>query len=411
VASRYFEQHLAGGLTLLGEQMSGVQSAAMTLLLPAGAATDPPDALGAATVLSDLVLRGAGSRDSHELIDHLDSLGLQRSSGVGTHHTHFSFAAVGSKVLQALPAYADIVRRPRFPADGFEAARDLALQALAGIDDDPRQKLLIALRRHHFPAPLGRNPMGQTEDLRRLNLSLCQAEHARRYRGGGAILSVAGNIDFEKITREVGRLLGDLDGLAPRMTVAPATPGQRHFEPQSSEQTHIGLAYAAIGPTHPDYYAMRIAIEALGGGMSSRLFTELREKRGLVYNVWAGYSTMKDMGAVLSYAGTSNERAQATLDCLAAELRRLSLGVEKSEVERARIGLKANTIMEGESTSSRAGAIANDYFIFGRVRTLEEIAAAIDQVTTDHVNAFLAENVPKEMTIVVVGPKDLQTHG
>ena len=109
---------------------------------------------GSATVLSDLVLRGAGERDSRALTDYLDSLGLQRSSSVGVHHTRFGCAALAAKVMEGLAIYADIVRRPHLPETGFEAARDLALQALAGIDDEPRQKLMIKLREWHLPSPV-----------------------------------------------------------------------------------------------------------------------------------------------------------------------------------------------------------------------------------------------------------------
>src|SRR5215217_7846277 len=137
LGERYFQHTFSNGLTLLGEKMPGMQSAAMTLLLPAGSSTDPVVRLGSASVLSDLVLRGAGSRDSRQLTDYLDSLGLQRSSSVGIHHTRFGCAALGPKVMEGLAAYSDILRRPHLPAVGFEAARDLALQALAGLEDEP----------------------------------------------------------------------------------------------------------------------------------------------------------------------------------------------------------------------------------------------------------------------------------
>src|SRR3954452_5516757 len=137
---RYFQHTFPNGLTLLVERMPGVQSGAMTFLLDAGASTDPVDRAGSGTVLSDLVLRGAGSRDNRALTAHLDSLGLQRSSSVGVHHTRFGSAALAARVLEALPTYADIVRRPHMPEEGFEAARDLSLQSLEGIEDEPRQK-------------------------------------------------------------------------------------------------------------------------------------------------------------------------------------------------------------------------------------------------------------------------------
>ena len=408
LSDRYFQHTFPNGLTLLVERMPGVQSGAMTFLLDAGASTDPVDRSGSATVLSDLVLRGAGNRDSRTLTAYLDSLGLQRSSSVGIHHSRFGSAALAERVLEAPPTYADIVRRPHLPADGFEAARDLALQSLEGIEDEPRQKLMIKLREWHFPSPFGRNTMGDKDQLEKLTLEASKADWQRRYRAKNAILALAGNIDFNRAKDAVEKTFGDWQSGEP-VTLQPAPPpGNYRHEPQQSEQTHIGIAYPSLPETHDDYYTLRLAMEVLSGGMSGRLFTEVREKRGLVYNVWAGYSSLKGSGSILGYAGTSNDRAQATLDTFVAELFRLQDGVTEDELKRAKTGLKASTIMQGESTSSRAGAIAHDFFMRGRIRTLDEIKTAIDAVTLDHVNAFLKKNPPGPFTIVTVGPKELK---
>ncbi len=390
------------------EKMPGMQSAAMTLLLAAGSSTDPVDRTGAATVLADLVLRGAGNRDNRQLTDYLDSLGLQRGSSVGVHHTRFSCAAPAARVMEGLSAYADIVRRPHLPADGFESGRDLALQALAGLEDEPRQKALIKLREWHLPSPLGRNSMGTVEHLKKLTPELMKADFAERYCASGAILAMAGNVDFESTKREVQKYFGDWKtGKTEDIKLMPP-PGNYFFEKQESEQTHIAIAYNSIPETHDDYYTIRMAMEVLGGGMSSRLFTEVREKRGLCYSVGANYGSLRGFGNIFGYAGTSNERAQATLDCFIAEIHRLSDGVTADELQRAKIGVKASVIMSGESTSSRAGAIVHDYFMRGRIRSMDEISAAIDGVTLDRVNSFLKANQPGPFTIGIVGPKELK---
>ncbi len=404
---RYFQHTFDNGLTLLAERMPGMQSAAMTLLVPAGSATDPVDRSGSATVLSDLVLRGAGNRDNKQLTDHLDGLGLQRSSSVGVHHSRFGCAALADKVMAGLPTYADIVRRPKLADDGFEPAQDLALQALAGIDDEPRQKLLIKLREWFFPSPYGRNSMGETDHIEKMTIDYCRADHRNRYHAKGSILAVAGAIEFGQLKDAVARDFGDWGGTPPQPDAEMPPPGRFHHEHQDSEQTHIGIAYPSVPETDPDYYTVRMAVEVLSGGMSGRLFTEVREKRGLVYSVWAGYSSLKDRGAIMGYAGTSNDRAQATLDCFVSELHRLTLGVTEAELARAKTGLKASTIMQGESTGSRAGAIAHDFFTRGRIRTLEEVKGAIDAVTVDRVNGYLKAHPPGPFTIVTVGPKEL----
>ena len=403
----YFQQTFANGLTLVAEKMPAVQSAAMTLLVPAGSATDPAGQIGSATVLSDLVFRGAGTRDSRALSEHLDSLGLNRSSGASVYHTRFASAAVAENVMEGLAVYADIVRRPMLPQDGFESSREMALHAIDGVEDEPRQKLLIRLREKHLPDPLGRNTMGERKDLMALTNDRVAADFRQRYQPTGAILSLAGKIDFAEVQQRVEQLFADWPANPAPAPLLNRAAERMFHETQQSEQTHIGIAWDSIPETHEDYYMVRLIGEALGGGMSGRLFTEIREKRGLCYSVSAGFSSLKDLGFMMGYAGSSNDRAQATLDCFMDELARLAKGIAQDELDRAKIALKASTIMQGESTSSRSGAIVHDYFVRGRIRTLDEIKAAIEAVTLDRANAYLAKNVPGPFTIVTVGPKPL----
>ncbi len=342
------------------------------------------------------------------MTDYLDTLGLQRSASVGVQHARFGCAALAQKVMEGLDAYADIVRRPHLPQSGFDAARDLALQALAGVDDEPRQKLMIKLREWHFPSPYGRNTMGERAELEKLTLDLSRADYSQRYHAQDTIISIAGNIDFERVKSEIERLFGDWQGpaTAPLRLLPP--PGRALHVDQASEQTHIGIAYPSTQEIDANYYAARMAIEVLSGGMSGRLFTEVREKRALCYSVSAGYSSLRGIGSILAYAGTSNDRAQATLDCVMAELHRLHEGITSEELNRAKTGLKASTIMQGESTSARAGAIAHDFYMRGRIRTLDEIKSSIDSVTVDQVNSYLRAHPPGPFTIVTVGPKELK---
>jgi predicted Zn-dependent peptidase len=407
LAQRFLQHTFPNGLTLLAEQMPGMQSGAMTLLVTAGSSNDPANASGSTTVIGDLILRGAGDRDNRRLTEYLDSLGLQRSSSVGVHHTRLGCAALADKVLQGLDAYADIVQRPMMPGPGCQAARDLALQALVSVDDDPRQKLMIKLREWAWPFPYGRSSMGVKEHLEKLTLDDIKADFATRFGPKNAIISFAGNVDFEQLKSEVEKYFGNWKQQPGAKLSTTPPPGMVYHETQESEQTHIGIAYPSITEAHPDYYSARMAVEILSGGMSGRLFTEVREKRALCYSVGASYSSLKEFASIFGYAGTSNDRAQATLDCVLAELHRLTDGVTNEELDRAKIGLKASTIMTGESTSARAGAIAHDFFIRGRIRTLEEIKDAIDSVTVDQVNDYLKRNKPGPFTIVTVGPKPL----
>jgi predicted Zn-dependent peptidase len=178
--------------------------------------------------------------------------------------------------------------------------------------------------------------------------------------------------------------------------------------PQETAQEQIGVAYAAAGLGEPGYAEARMAIEVLSGGMSSRLFTEVRERRGLCYSVRASHSSLRGAGAVFAYAGTTPERSQETLDVLLAELQRVAEGVTEEEVERARVGLLSALVMQGEASHSRARSLARDMYLIGRVRSLEEIRQTFSGVTPAGIVAYLREHPPADFTVVTLGPKTLE---
>jgi predicted Zn-dependent peptidase len=399
------------GLTLLAERMAHVRSAALNFLVPAGCAYDPPAERGMASVLADLITRGAGDRDSRELTLALDNLGLDRDESVGTFHMRFWGATLATNLPAALQIYGDILRRPHLPADELDAVRALALQDIQGLEDEPRQKVLIELRRRHYPAPLGLDHRGTPEGLNKLTPQSIRAHHDRYFQPRGCILSVAGNIEWGPLKEQVGRLFGDWEaGEEPQLTLTKPPGGRQHLQ-KDTTQTQIAIAYPSVPFGHPDYYAAQGAVNVLSGGMSARLFTEVREKRGLCYAVWASHQTFKDRASVICYAGTTNERAQETLNVTLAELQRLQEGIAPDEVERVQAGLKSTLIMREESTSARAGAMASDWYYLGRVRSLDEIQSAIDSLTPRRIVAHLKRMPPRDFTIVTLGPKALRVKG
>lgn len=399
----------ANGLTLLAERMDHVRSAAFNFLIPAGSAYDPADQVGTASVLAEMLTRGAGKRDSRELSLALDNLGLDRDESVGQYHMRLWGSTLSRNLLAGLEIYADIVQRPLLPADELEPVISLAQQDLQALEDEPRQKVMVELRRRHWPMPLGRDRRGTLESLARITSPGLTSRFQRLFTPKGTILSVAGNIEWAALKDQVARHFGDWKGEpAPTLALETALGGVAHIEKETT-QTQIALAYASIPFGHPDYYAAQGAVQVLSGGMAARLFTEVREKRGLCYSVYASYQTFKDRAAIVGYAGTTNERAQETLDVTVGELRRLSEGVTVDEVQRVQAGLKSSVIMAEESTSARAGALASDWYYLGRVRPIEEVQAAINALSpakiVDYVKAYPAE----KLTLVTLGPKALDS--
>ena len=399
---------LPNGLTIVGEPMANKQAAAWTFLIPAGSATEPDSRDGITNVLEGLSYRGAGNRNSRELSDALDDLGVERGGGADVEYTTFGGATFGAYFLDALGVYSDIIQKPCLPEDEWQAQRELALQGLQSLDDVPARKMFEQLRRAYFPGAHGRSPMGTREGLEAITLDDLRVDHASRFHPQGAILAVAGNIDFNAVVQRVEKLFGSWQGAAlqPGEPQQTATPVYLHLAQETAQQ-HIGVAWPGVPSESEFNYDYRIAMTILSGSMGARLFTEVREKRGLVYAVSANASTYRGCGYNLAYAGTTPERAQETLDVLLHELKRIADGVLDDEVERAKTGLLSRVVMQEESSRARTGAIARDQFILGRVRPLEEIMQGVQKVSAQSIQKFYDEQPPRDFTVVTLGPAKL----
>jgi predicted Zn-dependent peptidase len=406
-------QQLENGLVLVAETMPAVQSAAFTLLLPAGAAFEEADGLnvrgGAATMTSEWIMRGAGERDSRALLAALDMLGVSHAESAQTLHTSLAGATLNRNLLPALEIFADVVLRPHLEGSEIEPIRALCLQNLRSLEDDPASKVIYELRRRHFPDPWGRPAVGTAEGVASLTAEDLRQFLKRTYRPNGAILAVAGAIDWPTLVDAVGRLFGDWTPQPePRVPDHPSGPHRDHIV-RETQQIQIALAYPAVTVASPDYYKARAAAAILGGYSSARLFTEVREKRGLCYSVYASYDGQRDRAAMLCYAGTSPDRAQQTVDVMVAEVERLSEGgVALDELDMMRAGLKSSLVMAQESSMGRSGALASDWYFLGRVRPIEEISRALDALTPESVSEYakMLKNA-RGTTFLTLGPTKL----
>jgi predicted Zn-dependent peptidase len=407
VAEKFYVKELPNGLTLLGQKMENVSSTALTMLLPAGVAHEQDEQAGAASIACEWMFRGAGAYDTRQLNDLLDSLGCQHNESVLSEHVSFSAAQLGNNLAKVLAIYRDVLLAPRLEDAAFETCRQLALQDLASLEDEPAQKCNLMLRESFYPQPLGRNVYGRTEALERMTAADVRRHVAHNLTPRGAIIGVAGDIDWDSFCDLVERHLGSWKATAPAPIVPrPAKGGVTHIE-KPTAQAHIALAFAATPIADPRYYAARMAEMVLSGGMSSRLFTEVREKLGLVYHVSMRYHSLKGHAGMFVYAGTTPQKAQETLDVTVREIRKLHQGVTTEEMARARTQLKSSMVMQGESTSARSGAIASDWYHLRKLRSLAELSAAVDAVKADEVIAYCNQFPPDNLTVLYIGPDKL----
>ncbi len=403
------KHQLSNGMTILGTEREDIGSAAFMIMVPAGAAHLPKGCDGASNVILDWIFRGAGERDSRELSNMLDSLGTHRNSDVGSSHLVLGAALEAGKLSEALEIYSDIVERPRCDKEQFELSRQLAIQEVIGLDDDPRHKVMLELRKRYYPYPIGRSPLGEKDELEKLDADTAAKIIKDNFNFSGSILSVSGKVDFEEVCKKSEKLFGSSKS-SNSNEIATDEHGKYDYVhiPYDGSQVHIGLMTNAVPKGDERYYDLRTAVSILSGGMSSRLFTNVREKRGLCYAVGARYHDLKGHAGIACYAGTTADKAQETIDVIVEEFDKLDKDISDDEMERAKVGLKSGLIMEAESSSSRAVQLGQDYHLLGRVRTIEEIKEAIDSVSRDSVRESLKANSFKRFTVVTIGPKEIK---
>ena len=399
---------LDNGIILLGEELPDLESVAVAFHVPAGGIHDGPGRCGLASLTSEMMLRGAGTRDSRGLIEDFAMAGINWSNAVSTTHATYFGAMVARRLPEAMPIYADIIRRPLLPEDQFESGQQVVLQGLAGTDDDPSHRTLLALKKLAFPAPWGLPSEGLAGDVEQLTPAAVSGFAHRHVRPDGMIVAAAGRLDWpDFVTRMEGLFADWQPGEAAGVQTGARGGRWQHVE-HDSQQTHIAIAWSVPPYSSDDSYEATAALSVLGGGTSSRFFTEVRERRGLCYSVSAGYSTQRDFASAICYAGTSSERAQQTLDVMLEEIERLPASITDAELGRVKARAKSGLVMQQESSSSRAGGIARQWYHLGRVRSLADELERLDRLSVSSVRNWLERNPPADLSIVSLGRNPLE---
>lgn len=397
------------GLTLIAESMPWLESAAFLIAPPGGCIHDPAGVEGLGNFTSEMVMRGCGSRDSRTFVQDLNNLGVNFFSAMGVEHVSFGAAMPAAQLESALAIFADLIQRPLLPESQLEDARQVCWQEIRSTEDDFGQKVMQAIREAFYPGPFGRSHQGTQSSVARIGYDDIKSHFTSTYASQNAVMSVAGKIEWERLRDHIGELFSDWNRSSPtEPEITEPTFGYTHIEAATS-QTHIALAWECPPYKDANYFQARGAVGVLSDGMSSRLFTEVREKRGLVYSVGASCDSLPDQAGVFCYAGSTTDRAQETLNVILAELKNLESGVHEDELKRLKAQMKTSLVMEQESSRARCSALASDWRHLGRVRTREEINNIVDGLSCASINTWLNENPPQNFTIATVGEAELET--
>ncbi len=396
------------GLTLVAESMDALESASFSFMLQCGAVNDPESLPGLSSLTCELALRGSGESSSRQFIERLDNLGVERHESVGSVQTHYNAAMLSANLSKTLSIYGDLLLHPHMEEEQLPAGKMVLMQEILSLEDDPSRKVIAELRKRFHPHPLGLPGCGTLEGVQSMTIDQIRRQYREFYRPERTILAVAGNFDWNEL-RDTTAAISERwkAGEATDPTPGETGPRSDHL-PHDSAQTHIAIACPSVPYRDPDYFLAWSGVGILSGGMSSRLFHEVREKRGLCYTVGATYHSHRDRGGIFAYAGTGSKRAQETLDVMIDQMRLLREGITPEELERLKIRAKSALIMQQESSAARSGSVARDWYHLGRVRTFEEIESMIEQLSLDSVNQYLAEHPLSDFHVMTLGPEPLE---
>ncbi|WP_422074597.1 M16 family metallopeptidase [Tranquillimonas rosea] len=380
---------LSNGLRIVTEHMPGLKSATIGVWVTAGGRHERADQNGVAHFLEHMAFKGTKRRSALQIAEEIEDVGGYMNAYTSREMTAYYARVLEPDVPLALDVVADIVLNPVFHADEIENERDVILSEIGQSLDTPDDIIFDWLQAVAYPEqPLGRSILGpatRVENFTRADLERFVSE---RYAPGEMILAAAGAVDHDAIVAEAERLFGHLEP-RPSAPVEPARfVGGERRETRKLEQVHFALALDSPGYLDEDLYTAQIYATAMGGGMSSRLFQEVRERRGLCYTVFAQAGSYADAGLMTIYAGTSPDRIGGLVDLTVDELRRAADDLSEPEIARARAQMKAGLLIGLESPSGRAERLARVLSIWGRVPALDETVARIDSVTCDDVRAF-----------------------
>lgn len=383
---------LFNGLTVVSDPMPGLESAALGIWVNTGSRNEEPAQMGVSHMLEHMAFKGTKSRSAREIAEEIEAVGGVLNAYTSREQTAFHARVLKQDVGLAVDLIADILTNPTFEEAELERERQVVLQELGQARDTPDDIVFDHLQSAIFQGqPLGWSILGEEATVRRFDREMLGSYMASHYRLDGMMLIASGAVHHEEIVAFAEQKCAGLNrGAVPVFEPARYIGGD-YRERQDLEQAHITYAFPGQSNSDPDYFVSQIYAMALGGGTSSRLFQEVREKRGLCYSVYAFSNGFQDCGFVGVYAGTGEAESAEVSAVIAGEMEAIASNLTEAEVARARAQLKVSLLMGMERPGTRAEQIAGQLFALGRVQSAGEIVGLLDSIDAAQVRRYAAK--------------------
>lgn len=398
---------LDNGLRVASERMAGTHSAAFAIAVDVGARHEELAEGGLSHLLEHMAFKGTSKLNARRIAEAFDLMGGNVNAYTSHEHTVYYAKVLKEYGPQALKLLCEIVSDSVFDTVELERERDVVLQEIAMHQDSPDDVVFDLFQESVFDTqPLGRSILGPQEQVAAYSRDDLIAYTAKHYQPARMVVSAAGAVQHKQV-KEIAQHYFGARALGQRSAMpAPATfHTGRKTQEKDLEQVQLVLGYPGLPNTHEDYYALQVFSTILGGGMSSRLFQEIREERGLAYSVSSFASAYQDVGVFGIYAGTTKEKLPNLLDGLKQVLATIELGVSAAELLRAKNQMKAGIVMSRESSGAIAEWIARHLHVHGRYKTADEILEQIERITPEHIQRVATSLFHNTPAIAALGPQ------
>lgn len=403
---------LDSGARVVTEALPGLRSVAVGFWVGTGSRDEPSELAGASHFLEHLLFKGTERRSAAGIAEAIESVGGDMNAFTAQEMTAYYVRVPDERLGLALEILSDIVWSPALREEDVQAERQVILEEIKMRDDAPEDLVHDVFADAIFPDhPIGREVVGSPGTIEAMQRDEIAAFHGRHYHPSNVVVAVAGNLDHDEVVKLVEHGLEGSAGDRPPREPYGGDPPPRPLAvlERATEQAHLVLGMRALRRDDPDRYALTVLNQVLGGGMSSRLFQEVREERGLAYSVYSYRAAFEETGALAVSAGTGPERVDELLGVVDAQLERLVAdgGVSDRELDAAKGHLRGSLALSLESSSSRMHRLGRSELTLGEVPTLDELVEEIEAVGDDDVARVIDRVVAtEERTLAVVGPLD-----